>query len=72
MSSGRNRGKEKGGSPVGMPPNRLPIVSTGIANTTTIRVAANSATIVPGMRRVILGHNKIMASDADESARVGL
>jgi hypothetical protein len=47
-SSGRNAGTEIRGSPLGMPPNRDPIVSTGRAKTTTARVDPTSTTIAPG------------------------
>ena len=43
-------GKCSGGSPPGIPPNRVPIVSTGRPNAATAIVPTTSATIDPGMR----------------------
>ena len=43
-------GTPKGGSVRGMPPNRLPMVSTFRPNTLTARVPRTITTTVPGMR----------------------
>ena len=52
IKSARNSGMRSAGSPVGMPPKRLPMVSTGSLKNTTIAVPASSATIDPGTRFV--------------------
>ena len=48
----------KAGSPVGIPPKRLPMVSTGSLKMTAIAVPASSATIDPGTRFVTRGNNE--------------
>ena len=45
-----NRGMIMWGRPDGMPPKRVPIVSTGSFSKTTSAVPANSATMYPGTR----------------------
>ena len=67
-----NWGKLKAGSPLGMPPKRLPMVSTGSdGKRTTATVPSSSATIEPGTRRCHdFGHKTIIASDAAAKASV--
>src|SRR4051812_18220860 len=62
IKSTRNSGIEIAGSPVGMPPNLLPIVSTPIDNAAHATVVANKATIEPGTRFVTSGHNNTIPS----------
>src|SRR5580700_10434936 len=46
-----------------MPPNRVPMLSTGRRQTTTIKVAATSTTIEPGTRFTNLRKSKITTTD---------
>jgi len=57
-------GRENCGNPCGIPPNLLPIVSTGRWKTATAQVAMRSARMEPGMRFVSFGQNKMIARDA--------
>jgi hypothetical protein len=68
MSSGRNAGMWRVGSPAGMPPNRLPMVSTGSPSATTAAVPATRAMIVPGTRFETRVRIRMIASDATASA----
>ena len=57
-SRGKIRSVRKGGNwndgrPVGIPPNFVPIVSTGSFRTMTTKVPTNSAMIDPGIRFVM-------------------
>lgn len=51
-----------------MPPNLLPIVSTGRPSAATASVQPSRAMIEPGMRRVIFGHSRMMARETAASA----
>ena len=51
-SSGRNAGTCSSGRPVGMPPKRLPMVSTGRPSSQAARVPPSSATTAGGTRSV--------------------
>src|SRR5262245_27688771 len=64
IRSRRISGKLIAGNPVGMPPNRLPIVSTLIPNTVHTTVATSKVTIVPGTRVVIRGQETTPSNDA--------
>ena len=64
IKSVRNVGMAKGGSPVGIPPNLLPIVSIGIGRSAVASVARISATIAPGIFLVRRGIRRITARDA--------
>ena len=50
MSSGRKAGRWIAGRPLGMPPKRVPMVSTSRPSAATAAVPRHSATIEPGMR----------------------
>ena len=50
IKSGWKCGKCSVGNPDGIPPKRVPMVSTGKRNTQTTAVPANNATMYPGMR----------------------
>ena len=63
IRSARNCGMWMGGSARLMPPNLLPMVSTGKWNTAATSVAASSATIEPGTRGNSLGIKIISASE---------
>ncbi len=64
IRSGRNAGMSIAGSPLGMPPNRDPIVSTGSPNRPTAAVAATTATMVPGTRGSNRGTSSTRPSEA--------
>ena len=82
-----NSGHTKLGNSEGMPPNLLPMVSTGRFNPSAIKVAAMRATMEPGttcnMRRSPLAgawpcwvektrcHNTISASEPQANANAG-
>ena len=51
-SSHSKAGSANDGSPCGMPPKRLPIVSTGSPNSATATIPIASTTIVPGRRAI--------------------
>jgi hypothetical protein len=61
---GFNVGTARCGNPLGMPPNRAPIVSTGIWNNATAAVAPKHTRIAPGIRLKNLTQMSITASDA--------
>src|SRR6516225_9199145 len=72
MLSQDNAGMWGLGRPCGMPPNRLPIVSTGKLQNATAAVPRTKAAIEPGTRLCHdLGQNKITANDAAASDTVG-
>jgi len=64
MRSARNCGRPIEGRPLGIPPKREPIVSTGSPKTATAPVAAISATIEPGSRRTTCGTTSTTINDA--------
>ncbi len=63
IRSGRASGKEMCGKPFGMPPNLLPMVSTGTPKTATASVEITRATIEPGTRFVSFGNSRMMRSE---------
>ena len=68
IRSARNVGSWIGGSPLGMPPNREPIVSTGSRTARPQPCRATSATMEPGTRRSQRRHTSTSASEPTPSA----
>ncbi len=67
IRSGRKAGTCRLGSPPGIPPNRLPIVSTGRPASTAATVPPSSATSVGGTRPANRTTPIIVSSDTDAS-----
>ena len=72
IRSARNSGSASAGSPVGMPPNLVPIVPTWMPAKTQAMVVATRAMIMPGSFFVTRGHRRIMATVATETTTVGV
>ena len=62
--SGWNSGNANAGRPLGMPPKRVPILSTGNFIATTATVHTTRAAIDPGMRLIHRRQRIIMVSAA--------
>ncbi len=71
MWSKRNTGNDILGRPDGMPPNLLPMVSTGSPKIATAAVQASIARIDPGIRLLKRGTRRITASDVTEIPTAG-